>query len=93
MVIVSQDKKAIVNFANISRIYVDSADNSIMCTLIGVGRDGVLAIYKTEEKAKEVLQDLISTYSNNELSKQMNDPHWIVRTLKYRAFIYEMPKD
>ena len=56
MVIVSQDKKTIYNFNNINCIFINS-DNEIR------GR------YKTEERAKEVLQEFTKAFVERRITK------------------------
>ena len=62
MIIVSQDKSEIINFNNIGKIYV-SEKNTVICT----DNQGCfltrLGIFDTEERAKEVLQEIINKYS------------------------------
>ena len=59
MIIVSQDREHIVNFNNIKEIRINSY-NSLM---IDIYSDYKLQLghYKTEERAKEVLQEIIQT--------------------------------
>lgn len=59
MVIISQDKKKIFNFDNASLIMICTEneiwiDTEKTCNLLGE--------YKTEERAKEVLQEIVNTY-------------------------------
>ena len=61
MIIISQDKTDIINFENISWLYVESNDFTINVAL-KYGGSISIAKYKTEEKAKEVLQKLIQAY-------------------------------
>lgn len=67
MVIVNQDKDRILNLQHIVEIVLDEAD---ICVSNKLGARGGLIIgtYKTEERAKEVFQDIILTierYQNN----------------------------
>lgn len=69
MIIVSQDRRTIVNFENIKTIELDRETNF---TSINIFREtnqvetGVCGLYigsyKTEERAKEVLQEIKTTY-------------------------------
>lgn len=61
MIIVSQDRKKIFNFDNISIIHIMDnnkiwVDTEKTCNNLGT--------YKTEERAKEVLQEIINKYSS-----------------------------
>lgn len=72
MVIVSQDRRVIVNFENIKTIELDRETNF---TSINIFREtnqvetGVCGLfigsYKTEERAKEVLQEIIEEYTSS----------------------------
>ena len=60
MIIVSQNKKKLFNFYNVNSIIIGTRneiwiDNEKSCNL--------LAKYKTEERAKEVLQEIANTYT------------------------------
>lgn len=76
MLIVSQDRRAIVNFENIKTIELDRETNF---TSINIFREtnqvetGVCGLYigsyKTEERTKEVLQEMITRHVNWENMK------------------------
>ena len=85
MIIVSQDKMEIYNFNEIYRLYVDdyfiiraekSSDN-MDCAFLGE--------YKTEERAKEVLQEIISAYLD------CNKESICANFAYVKNIIYEMP--
>ena len=58
MIIVSQDRKSIYNFENIKSI--DILNNEIYLTDDILADEGArIGKYKTEERAKEVLQEII----------------------------------
>lgn len=65
MIIVSQDKDKILNYNNITQIYIGYAENnkkrSIRCETL-TDTHVVLGKYETEERAKEVLQEIIKIY-------------------------------
>lgn len=65
MIIVSQCKKAIVNFENIEFIYVKEEPNQYAFSIrVKFVRDeAILGFYATEERAKEILQEIIKKYS------------------------------
>lgn len=95
MIIVSQDKTAIINFENIKTIELDRATNS---TSINIYREtnevetGVCGLfighYKTEERAKEVLQEIVNRYKEYTTIQNItgNDIRGIYNTPK----VYEM---
>ena len=61
MLILSQDKTNIINFDNVKWICIDSSDNTVNINIDYVGNVPI-AEYKTEERAKEVLQEIIECY-------------------------------
>lgn len=85
MLILSQDKKEIVNLDNITNMFI--LNNTVKCMLT-YGGETYIGIYDTEERAKEILQEIMGKY---EFSCRM----------KYRGstmlgldiyFLYKMPK-
>ena len=65
MIIVSQDKEKIINFDNMTRVYItfDEDDDDVCIrteTVDSLFED--LGYYKTEERAKEVLQEIVQLY-------------------------------
>ena len=73
MIIVSQDKMEIFNFDEIFRLYVDNWSNeefatepNWFCIKAEKSSDNMICAflgeYKTEERAKEVLQEIIKSY-------------------------------
>lgn len=90
MIIVSQDRESIYNFENIKSI--DIVDNEIYLTDdILADRGARIGQYETEERAKEVLQEIIKYY--NLLKKDsvyaMGDSGFIFE----EKFYYEMPEE
>lgn len=68
MIIVSQEKDEILNFNNIMNINVTNCEEDGYLISAGfiVGRDDNyrdLGYYKTEERAKEVLEEIVEKYS------------------------------
>ena len=83
MIIVSQDRETIVNFENITRIKVCkyNGENYIQCDFpYGTYED--LGTYKTEERTKEVLQEIIDTYKFN-----------ICNAAGQKQAVYKMPEE
>ena len=94
MIIVSQDKKRMFNFENLVEIRVFEhnnyplKDNVKGYDLQGVTQNGkyiILGIYATEERAKEVLQEIISKYKTTLYNSKTNET--VVNIPK----VYEMP--
>lgn len=91
MIIVSQDGKEIFNFNEIFRLSVDSWSNEEFatepnCFCIKAEKssdymiEAFLGQYKTEERAKEVLQEIILTYTGEAM-------------VEYNGYIsFEMPE-
>lgn len=61
MLIISQEGKTIINFKRINFLNIEEANNNKFNILINYGDDmeGIIATYETEERAKEVLRDLL----------------------------------
>lgn len=61
MIIVSQDKERIFNFDNISYIEISANKTTIRCQR--TNENIWLGNYETEERAKEVLQEIVKEYT------------------------------
>lgn len=89
MIIVSQNKDEIVNFDNIINIMITNCDGDFVISAVAlVGVDDVyreLGYYKTEEKAKEVLQEIVNKYK--QWNKDNNNSVTVIPK------VYEMPKE
>lgn len=89
MIIVSQDKTKIVNFDNLIQIYITQDEEETANFIRYESVDSLyedLGEYKTEERAKEVLQEIITRHGNWENMK-MGQPSGICSP------VYEMPGD
>lgn len=74
MIIVSQDKGKIINFDNMTRVYItfDEGDGDVCIrteTVDSLYED--LGYYKTEARAKEVLQEIVKQKSIFEYFKNV----------------------
>lgn len=98
MIIVSQDKMEMFNFEEIFRLYVDNWSNeefatepNCFCLKAEKSSDNMICAflgeYKTEERAKEVLQEIISKYKTTLYNSKTNET--VVNVPK----VYEMPKE
>ena len=96
MIIINQDKTEIFNFEEIFRLYVDNWSNeefetepNCFCIKAEKSSDNMiyafLGEYKTEERAKEVLQEIVSKYKTTLYNSKTNET--VVNVPK----IYEMP--
>lgn len=61
MIIVSQDKSEIINFDKVQNIYVSGRFISLKFEL---NNNEVIGTYETEERAKEVLKEILEAYKN-----------------------------
>lgn len=99
MIILSQDKRTIVNLENIKTIELDREMNFASINIfretnqVETGVCGLyIGHYKTEERAKKVLKDIVSRYEAIELCKN-TPPEILGYTLADYTPIYEMPED
>ena len=76
MIIVSQDKTKIVNFDNLIQIYITQDEEETVNFIRYESVDSLyedLGEYKTEERAKEVLQEIISKYKTTLYNSKTNE--------------------
>lgn len=90
MIIVSQDKKGIINFNNIMSINIIDAekDGWLISAAFLIGIDDIyreLGYYKTEKRAQEVLQEIVSKYRQYNLDNN--------KAVTILPKVYEMPKE
>lgn len=67
MIIVSQDETKMVNFDNLTQIYITRDEEETLFFIRYETVDSLyddLGEYKTEERAKEVLQEIVKKYSS-----------------------------
>ncbi len=91
MIIVGQDKKTIVNFDKVKSIWIDDNVLDKTNTEFEICADGeTLGYYKTEEKAKEILQEIAEKYSSY---LQLNGGPAILRgTSDIAPMVFNIPK-
>lgn len=90
MIIVSQDKEKIVNFDNLTQVYITQDEEETAYFIRYETVDSLyddLGEYKTEERAKEVLQEIVSKYKTTLYNSKTNET--VVNIPK----VYEMPKE
>jgi hypothetical protein len=81
MIIVSQDEDLIINFNNVTVIGIAQNNPKEIDSITTDGEEQYLGEYKTEERAKEVLQEIITTYTTKAV-------------VEYNGYIsFEMPKE
>ena len=91
MIILSQDKLQIFNFRTAKNIWIEEEEveiNQIEQIVYSIYIDGeIVGAYETEERAKEVLQEIISKYKTTLYNSKTNET--VVNIPK----AYEMPKE
>lgn len=90
MLIVSQNKDALINFDNIANLVVIEKNIVSICNIgekIGI----TIAEYKTEERAKEVLQEIVIKYAEYTTLTNRSNTH--IGGLYNLPKIYEMPEE
>lgn len=100
MIIVSQDKNKIINFDNIVHIFISG--NSISYGVMSGTSATDLGTYATEERAQEVLQEIVTLFKDKEILHirkstlnnldEISEPKYILKPV-CRAKVYEMPKE
>ena len=93
MIIVSQDKEEIINFDNMTRVYITfDEDDDYVCirteTVDSLYED--LGYYKTEARAKEVLQEIINKYKEY---ATIQNRVGSISEVKIFPKVFEMPKE
>lgn len=89
MIIVSQDKDSIINFDKTQNIWIDDNVLDKTSTIFEICADGeILGEYATEERAKEVLEEIIEKYEH---VKDCECDRIYFNTLE--NFTYKMPKE
>lgn len=88
MIIVSQDKDNIINFDNLTQVYITQDEEEKAYFIRYETVDSLyddLGKYETEERAKEVLQGIVSKYKTTLYNSKKNET--VVNIPK----VYEMP--
>lgn len=91
MIIISQDKKAIHNFDNVLSLQIVPTLKEYSIEVCDAINDGSsLGIYSSEERAKEVLRELIEAVSIKEIEGSYKELEIIIKLKSFVA--YEMPE-
>ena len=88
MIIVSQNKDNIINFDNLTQVYITQDEEEKAYFIRFETVDSLyddLGEYKTEERAKEVLQEIVNKYKTTLYNSKTNET--VVNVPK----VYEMP--
>lgn len=95
MIIVSQDKTNIVNFDNLTQIYITQDEEKTAFFIRYETVDSLyddLGFYKTEERAKEVLQEIVKTTIETRKNQNFNSLFGGLEVIPQNTY-YEMPED
>lgn len=95
MIIQTQSKEEIINFDNVMNIEITNCDEDGFGIFAGIviGIDDnyrLLGHYKSKERAREILEDLIRLYRKN---FQVIGERGGVTDFIYPPKVYEMPKE
>jgi len=90
MIIVSQDKEEIINLDNIQRLFIDADYISTVIYAECIEDDISIGTYKTEERAKEVLQEIAQKYSS--YLKLEGGPAILQGQMDIQPNIFNIPK-
>ena len=74
MIIVSQDREEIVNFDKVESIWICSDEEGSFTIEVTADTNNTLGYYKTKEKAKEVLQEIIRYYATGNIGQVYKMP-------------------
>lgn len=95
MIIVSQDKYNILNFdttVNIGVEEVTTLNDVVQISAQTNGNTIILGKYKDEERAKEILQEIVKNYVLTEQYK-VEDERTRINLMMEGVLLYEMPKE
>lgn len=93
MIIVSQDKEKIVNFDNLTQVYITQDEEETAYFIRYETVDSLyddLGKYETEERAKEVLQEITQKYSS--YLKLEGGPAILQGQMDIQPNIFNIPK-
>lgn len=103
MIIVSQDKEVIINFDNVENIWINNPlikdEDKFEIRAESYSNNMLIGEYETQERAKEILQEIIKTHKISESYKYTRDvglQSALTADIEMRNLIlfrYEMPKE
>lgn len=91
MLILSKDKRTIINLDNITQIYCIEYDKSNVDIACCFNRGGeILGRYSSIERCKEIMQDILTAYQNME-----EDKCYLIgdKSITVPKFTYIMPEE
>lgn len=89
MILVSQNKEKIINFERITEVIVSDKDICVRDNF-EVQKGLIIATYESEERAKEVLQEIIKRYSS--YLKLEGGPAILQGQMDMQPNIFNIPK-
>jgi len=92
MIIVSQDKMELVNFDKVENIWICPDEEGRFTIEATADTNATLGYYKTEERAKKVLQEIIERYEHTQYIKGFGREIDCYE-VGIKDFAYEMPKE
>ena len=84
MILVSQNKEKIINFERIAEVIVSDKDICVRDNF-EVQKGLIIATYESEERAKEVFQEIVETYED------CNEHSVLAEYAYVKNKVYEMP--
>lgn len=93
MLILSQNRKEVVNFNEVVNIWIAYDETESKYSLDATGCTGsILGHYETEERAKEVLKEIIKKYEMIQYGKYFKSP-MVDLNKDNGGFYYKMPEE
>lgn len=92
MIIISQNKNTIINFERINYIEITKKDDHFYSIYLNFADSDWknIGYYRTEERAKEILGEIVKTYLSYATVKNLNED---VRAINTIPSAYMMPKE
>ena len=92
MIIVNRKRDIIINFSNVLSIYIQ--DKNVQALISGIEEALILGKYDTEERAKEVLEEIAIAYANiTTMSMPKISIHEFIPAQEiFRNIAYHMPE-
>lgn len=87
MIIVSQDKDLIINFDNVTVIGITQNNSKEIDSITVDKKEQYLGTYETEERAKEVLQEIVKKYKDVIVNFNTGT------VICHEQMVYEMPEE
>lgn len=93
MIIVSQDRDLIINFDNVTVIGIAQNNSKEIDSITVDKEEQYLGEYKTEERAKEVLAEIIKSYRDYRTAECDGYTDSCNKFVLQETTVFEMPED